>query len=244
MVTANGLSFASSKMKDLREVILSYRSDPNRVAKRKDYVQSCPIRKNRRLYQLFQYADTHPHAVLSFLKLYLGPKDPEVSCEESADSTHELLSSITTDPSLPVELVRWLSLLKRSALEISKRYSFAKRDINDPYHYVVSNHSYKEWMSYWRGWRGRLLASAKAEGKKDYSLRNLASGYVPTPSLYSGNEDQQQKKFSDDVTQFLEYLPDYREGEETVPIDVLDWIIYELSHDKDQIFAAFELDEL
>jgi len=46
------------------------------------------------------------------------------------------------------------------------------------------------------------------------------------------------------VTQFLEYFPGFRDLEETVPVDALDWIIYELSQDKSKIFAAYELDEL
>lgn len=244
MVTANGQSFASSRMKDLREVLLSYRSDPNRVAKRKDYIQLCPIRKNHRLYQLFQYADSHPHAVLSFLKLYLGPKEPEISYKESCDSMHELLSRITTKPGIPQELVKWLNLLTSSSKTIGIRYHSAKSNPIDPYHYVASHHSFEQWMSYWTTWRQRLLKTVQTENKKSFSLSSLASEYVPTPSLYSGDENQQQKKFSDDISQFFEYLPDFRDGEITVPLDALDLIIYELSQDKDQIFAAYELDEL
>lgn len=244
MVTANGLSFASSKMKDLREVILSYRSDPNRISNRKDYVQACPIRKNWRLYQLFQYADSHPHAVLDFLKLYLGPKDPEVSCEESSDSMHDLLNSITVDPAVPKEVVNWLNLLTSSYDRIAQRYYSARGNSSDPYHYVVLHHSFEQWRSYWAAWRGRLLKSVQSENKKSYSLGSLATGYVPTPSLYTGSEQHKEEKFSSDIMQFLQYLPDYQGGEETVPLDAMDWIIYELSQDKSQIFAAYELDEL
>lgn len=244
MVTANGLSFASGRVKALREVILSYRSDPNRISNRKGYIQMSPIRKNWRLYQLFQYADSHPHAVLDFLKLYLGPKGPEVSVEESSDSMHKLLDSITIDPSVPQEVQEWLSHLQSSSSALRKTYRLAKDNSNSIYHFVVKHHSLKEWMEYWYTWKGRLILFSDKENKKDYSLSSLATGYVPTPALYSGTTDYQQRNFSDDISQFLEYLPDFREGEETVPIDALDWIIYSLSEDKDQVFAAYELDEL
>lgn len=89
----NGAQFAAQKMKNLRETIMSYISDPNRLRDRTIYVRTAGVRRNMFLYMLFEYAETQPYDVLNLLKMYTYHDQPLVSVEESALTMQEYLTS-------------------------------------------------------------------------------------------------------------------------------------------------------
>jgi hypothetical protein len=109
--THNGAKFAAETFKSLRQVILRYIDDPDRVAKREDYIQACPVRKNGWLRRLFVYADVSPVVVLQFLKLYTVEDKPLVTVEEASTRMHETLAKAEKAPDMGV-LDMWLYSLR------------------------------------------------------------------------------------------------------------------------------------
>jgi hypothetical protein len=87
----NGPKFAAATFKELRQVIMSYINDPDRISKREEYIALAPVRKNGWLRKLFVYADTQPLLTLQFLKLYTVEDEPVVSPEEAAVETDAVL---------------------------------------------------------------------------------------------------------------------------------------------------------
>jgi hypothetical protein len=245
MCECNGPSFAVSKVKGLRELLMKYISDPNRLQKLDEYLQQAPIRKNHRLKQLFSYADTNPIAVLAFLKMYLGEADTLVSVEESQQEMHDLLSTIVDEPGIPQPLKRWLSYLRKDYKELTALYNVILHDSSHPYHYVVKHHDLSLWNKYWSTWKGRLLKASK-QAYEATTYEN-APGVVPIPSMYadakidpSGSVSSAQ--FESDMMNFLRLFPDSNDGEEVFPLEILDWLI--MAEEPDRVFNLFELDDI
>jgi hypothetical protein len=92
----NGDKYAADVFKTLRQVVLSYVDDPNRLERLDHYLDTCPVRKNGWLRKLFAYADTHPLRVLQFLKLYTVVDEPVVTPDEAAQAMNTELE--TADP--------------------------------------------------------------------------------------------------------------------------------------------------
>jgi hypothetical protein len=245
MCECNGPSFAVSRVKELRELLMQYISDPNRLQKLDEYLIRAPIRVNRRLRQLFSYGDTNSIAVLAFLKLYLGEADTFVSVEESQEEMHNLLSTITVEPEIPEPLKRWLSYLRKSYRELTALYHSIAHDSSHPYHYVAKHHSLSQWQTYWSTWKGRLLKASK-RAYEATTYENVP-GVVPIPSVYADAKldpygSVTSDQFESDAVNFLGLFPDTRGGVEVFPVDILDWLI--TAEEPDCVFNCFELDDI
>lgn len=245
MCECNGPSFAVSKVKELRELLMQYISDPNCLQKLDEYLTRAPIRKNHRLRQLFSYGDTNPIAALAFLKMYLGEADTLVSVEESQVEMHNLLSTIQVEPEVPQPLKRWLSFLHKSYKDLTDLYSSILQDSNHPYHYVAKNHSLSQWQTYWSTWKGRLLKASK-QAYEATAYENVP-GVVPIPGMYADSKldpfgSVTSDQFESDAVNFLGLFPDTRGGVEVFPLDILDWLI--MAEEPDRVFNQFELDDI
>lgn len=245
MCECNGPDFAVSRCKELRELLMQYISDPNRLQKLDEYLNKAPIRKNHRLKQLFSYGDTNPIAVLAFLKMYLGEAETLVSVEDSQVEMHHLLSTITVEPAIPSPLKRWLTYLHKSWKELDALYNTILHDSNHPYNYVVRCHTKAQWLQYWTTWKGRLLKAAN----KAYKATTYENdpGVVPIPSMYadivkSPFGEITSEQFTAHANDFLGLFPDARGGEEVFPLEVLDWLV--LGAEPDRVFNLFELDDI
>lgn len=89
----NGPKHACDVFKTLRQVLMSYIDTHERHLYLEEFISRCPVRKNGWLLRLFTYADTQPHAVLQFLKLYTCVEEPVVTVEEAAEDMQALLES-------------------------------------------------------------------------------------------------------------------------------------------------------
>lgn len=242
MRCSNGHKYAVDHVKNLRVLLMQYISDPNRSKDLKRYVAKAPIRKNRRLYQLFSYADTNPHAVLAFLKFYLDQDEPSVTVEESEAEMHQLLESIDWPVEIPRELKSWLEILVTyDTTKVCYLYWDARENTNHPFHYVCMHHSLEDWASYWRQWKHRLITRGKWAYRRNRGLE-AAANKVPTPSVYKDFQANESEQFCDDVREFLSFFPDMRGGVESIPLECLDWILDQM--EPDMVFGSFELDDL
>lgn len=242
MCSNNGNSYAVSKVKAMREVTMSYISDPNRTKNKKVYIDQMPIRKNKRLYQMLRYADTNPHYLLSFLKFYLGEAGTSVSVEESQVQMHELLVHIDSEREIPNPLWIWMEHLKQSKLQLKLLYTEIADDALHPYRAVVEHHSLNEWLNYWMEWKSRLLGTHSREMKRDYSLDKTAVNVLPTPSMYADYDFGSSDAYERDIVNFLGYFPDSRGGIETLPLEFIDWLLY--SQEPDRVFNSLEFDDI
>lgn len=244
MCRCNGETFAVDRAKELNVILKDYISNPNRLKKVDEYADKMPIRKNKRLYQIFSYGDSNPHAILAFLKFYLGTDPLEGSLEDAQDKMESLLNQINHDPGVPLTLKTWFSFLKLERKELSDLYRLMRKPNNKhPYSKVVLHHTYKEWMGYWAKWKHRLLAVPRTEFHKPYGLKDIDAD-PPSPSIYSDYDQRfnTSGSFQKDAQEFLGYFPDARSGVETVPLNSLDWLLYQA--DTDRVFNSFEFDEI
>jgi hypothetical protein len=109
--THSGPKYAAATFKELRQVIMTYVDSPDRIARKEEFIALCPVRKNGWLRKLFLYADTQPHHVLQFLKLYTTEAEPVVSEREAAEKMdQELKATAEAWPETPIsyELDEWL----------------------------------------------------------------------------------------------------------------------------------------
>lgn len=247
MCECNGPSFAVDHVKNLRELLMRFIADPNNNQKLEQYVSEAPIRKNKRLYQLFRYGKTNPIAVLAFLKFYMGESETLVSVEASELEMHELLRSIHFTPS-PIKdrpLREWLHHLNLAFKELVQAYWWARHEPNAHFHYVCSCHSCAEWLNYWTTWRRRLLKYPRLKAK-DFKHKNNP-GRIPVPSMYKdvGLDPYGQlrsEQFERDAQDFLDLFPDARGGNWTIPVNLLDDLL--MMQETSRVFNLFELDDI
>jgi hypothetical protein len=244
MCKANGTVFAVARVKALRELMMAYIADPNRLKAQSSYFSRAPIRVNGRLKQLFQYAETQPRAVLALLKFYLGEAETVTTVEEAQLKQHKLLSDLAVDSSTyPSQLTLWLNVLLMSPRERTSLYFSSRKHKEAPYHYVCLHHSVQEWLGYWRQWYGRLIKhGASCLVKGHYTPADVSLTVTPVPSMYADYLDCYSQQFEDDAHEFLGYFPDANGGEEYVPVDLLEYCMS--GWEPSRIFNVFELDDI
>ena len=204
----NGLKYAASVFKEMREIALAYRADTHRLENREQYLQRMPVRKNGWLRMLFEYLDCHPEYVLNFLKLYVGLEEPVVSVEESANTQDSYLKSrdrsVNTD--VPSFLTNWLDLITGKVRVFPSEYRLICSHWSEDERIVailgddskvhtisrkrfdelgfLSNyakgHSYAEFQSYIRKWRQYL----RIPKISDDQLVEAAKAAEPLPEMY------------------------------------------------------------
>jgi len=149
-----GREEADRKMKQLGVAIRSYLSDPTRLSNLAMYLKLSGFRSNGMLRQLFEYAETQPHFVLNFLKMYTWGGQPTKSIDSAAGATKRRLEKVKACSSVPVFLLSWLGITLSKGRK--EQWERARRDPSDPFHRLARLHSLSEWKSYWGKWYGIL----------------------------------------------------------------------------------------
>lgn len=150
-----GTEEAVAKMKNLRVQVLTYLSDPNRKSNLGSYLSKAGFRNNGYLRMLFEYADTQPHTVLNFLKLYTGPVKPSKTVDQAAIEAHLRLEAVKAQEAVPRFLGAWLDLVFGPH---RRPYEQARKDPSHPFHRMAVNFSYEEFHQYFVRWYRTLRA--------------------------------------------------------------------------------------
>jgi hypothetical protein len=160
-----GTDEAVAKFKNLRVQVLRYLSDPGRKSNLGKYLSSTGFRINGYLRQLFELADTQPHFVLSFLKMYTAQSEPSMTADQAAGAVKRRLSQVKANDAIPRYLNSWLSCLSQDP-----EYSYwnALTCVNDPFHKAAEQHSLQEWTAYWRKWYGVLRRGWQSDQQPDF----------------------------------------------------------------------------
>lgn len=178
-----GTEEAVRKMKNLRVQVLAYLADPNRKSNLGSYVSKAGFRNNGYLRMLFEYADTQPHYVLNFLKLYTGPVKPSKTVDQAATEAHYRLNAVKASEAVPKFLTAWLDLVFGPH---KRPYELARKDPRHPFHRMAVSSSYEEFHQYFvkwfrilrAGWTSRLHLDEKPvfpEVYKDYDAERMES---------------------------------------------------------------------
>lgn len=170
---------AVAKFKNLRVQVLTYLSKSDRKANLDNFLSSTGFRKNGYLRMLFEYAETQPHAVLSFLKLYTGPVKSTQSADAAAYACKRRLEQVKVNQTVPKYLKAWLQCLcTRTGIS----YRRAMDDTNHPFHQLALNHSDKEWHEYWRKWYALVRRGWQSSSSLDYKpvFPEIYKDYAPS----------------------------------------------------------------
>jgi hypothetical protein len=160
-----GPAEAGTKFKNLRVQVLSYIADADRKSNLDKYLRQAGFRCNGYLRMLFEYADTQPHFVLSFLKIFSMELKSSQSMDQAAGNTKARLEAVRANASTPKYLMGWLNNL---ITPHGVSYRRARRDQYDPFHKLALNHSYEEWHEYWLKWYCILRNGWKSSSSLDY----------------------------------------------------------------------------
>lgn len=238
MVACNGMEFGTSTVKSLRELLMQYRADPNRRSNFLLYWSRAPFRKDWRLGKLFGYMDSHPHAVLAFLKFYLGDQPLVEDVEQSSLKHHQLLDSTCSEVQHFDLTSSWIKLLFSTNRERLDRYYVAKSDPDDLYHKFVSFHSLNDWRGYWSKWR-RVLVHVETESYDRHSLQSYSTSLVPNPTFYSdcgldgGHYKSSQYRIDSERFETMLSMTQMFNRPDLPSYGVLDWIRRNLPLDHD-----------
>lgn len=166
IVRNNGADEAVSKFKNLRVIVLRYLSSPNRRANLDTFLSSTGFRNNGYLRMLFEYAETQPHVVLTFLKLYTGPVKSSKTADQAAYDTKRRLEHVCANSAVPRYLRDWLKCINtRHGLS----YDRALRNPKDSFHQLALNlGSYESWHGYWSRWYSVLRRGWQSSSSLDY----------------------------------------------------------------------------
>jgi hypothetical protein len=114
---------------------------------------------------LFEYANTQPHYVLSFLKMYTGPVRRTKSVDSAAGDVKRRLDSVKANPAVPKFLRSWLECIN-TPHGLSWK---AAQGLKHPFHALAHTcGSYESWHEYWLSWWRVLRAGWKSSIKLDY----------------------------------------------------------------------------
>lgn len=165
-IAANcGVSEAVRKFKNLRVQILRYVSDSQRKTNLKGYLGQTGFRINGYLRMLFEYADTQPHFVLSFLKLYTGPVKSEMTSDQAAGATKRRLEEVKANDAVPSFLDEWLKCLSMAP---GHSYKSIIRCQGHPLAKAAKSMSESDWNAYWRKWRSTLKRGWNSGSSPEY----------------------------------------------------------------------------
>lgn len=157
IATNCGIEEAQRKFKNLRQAIMAYRADSDRISNLPHYLEQSGFKQNGQLKMLFAYADTHPHLVLNFLKLYTAPNKPVQTADEAATATYKRLKAVESNDSIPTFLSQWFGILSQTPKQKIEYYHYAKRyDVFGSRY--CKHHSLQDWMSYWKKWYSIIKA--------------------------------------------------------------------------------------
>jgi hypothetical protein len=164
MAQNSGFSFAETKFKSLKQVLLAYMSDENRHSHIDKYYRQTGFRVNGMLKQMFVYADCQPHFILDFVKLYSyverqknvpqfgTPSSPH----ELAKATHDRLSKISVDTTPFRAMNDWLYLLGKSPKTLKEAYLsykvYGEYKGKEEFAKYCKHHTFEQWLSYWKMW--------------------------------------------------------------------------------------------
>lgn len=184
----NGPVYAAGVFAKLRQVVLEYRADPNRLEKVIWYRDRMPFRHKGHCSELLMYADCSPLMTLNLLKLYIGMNDPLVTVHQSATTQHRYLCSRTNEISTQVPGFLRLFLeamdphlaLDRSIYEIYRKRPIGQGAIG-LLQRACRAHSYETVAAYRRKW-GRILY--RIPMITDQESKDLIEHRSPTPEAY------------------------------------------------------------
>lgn len=236
-----GTDEAVRKFKQLRVAVLSYLSDPCRKSNLDKYLSLAGFRTNGYLRMLFEYADTQPHYVLSFLKLYSATTESTRTLDQCAGDVKNRLSRVRSQSVTPKYLRSWLQLVTA----VSKRRTFkeALRSEKHPYHKLAHTLGYKEWCNYWWGWFDDLKkgwSSGKASPEEKLVFPEIYKDYDPK-SMHS---DSFESDFADLISFHYSLFTPF--GEEVSPLkseelDFIDsFLSEEIADSLDQVLSGGE----
>jgi hypothetical protein len=98
LVNHNGEAFASKVFSDTKEVLMAYRSDPDRHSKRKHYADQLPFKRTKWSWLLLKHMDHTPHLVIDLVKIYTGlPKPTDDLVQTMTDHAEFLANKETPD---------------------------------------------------------------------------------------------------------------------------------------------------
>lgn len=210
MVDRNGQAYACDRMKQLRETLVGYRSDSNRVAHTDAWLKKSGFKTDGWLRMLFSYMDTQPQNAMQFVKLYCGPNEPIVSVMEAAESQHRVLKEArAVNPKVPGFMAKYLHHIGREKPLTREVYQQLKsfwetgrwtgpRVIRlageDGYYMMpygitqfdwmkqyITNHTYDEYITYIRKWKRLLWVSPISEEKVNAQMGSV----VPRAEMYA-----------------------------------------------------------
>jgi len=199
---------ACAKFKNLRVVILKYLSESDRRANLDTFLASTGFRNNGYLRMLFEYAETQPHSILNFLKLFSAKQKSTQSADAAAYACKRRLESVRVNTTTPKYLRAWLHCLC-SRPQLS--YADAKNDANHSFHALALHHSYKEWKEYWGKWYGVVLHGWQSSKHLDYKpvFPEIYKDYAPTEE----DSESYQQDFASLVSMHMTDEPCLSQGE-------------------------------
>lgn len=185
----NGPKYAADRFKTISECCLAYRADPNRGYNREKFVRNIPLSHKGWVRRILLYMDSHPMYMLNLLKMYVGPREPLVTVQESAEQQKQYLDSRRerVKTQVPYWLIAWLNFV------LSRSMTDARHSWN-VYHEVscgevrkwrelVHAHTYDELDAYRRKWRWILLMN-KNVPTAESMIESVRTERFPFPEVY------------------------------------------------------------
>jgi hypothetical protein len=120
---------------------------------------------------LFEYADTQPHYVLSFLKLYTAPAKSAMTADQAANAVKRRLDTVCANPSVPKYLKAWLLCLTeypvRSYNRVMRTHgrSFGQ---SDPMLKLALHLGLAGWKAYWFKWQRVIRVGWHSDSSPEY----------------------------------------------------------------------------
>jgi hypothetical protein len=165
-----GVEEAQRKFKNLRVTLLKYLADTNRKSNLDVHLKNSGFRCNGYLRMLFEYADTQPHFVLSFLKLYSSTQESSMTTDEAATAVNQRLKQVKAQQQVPVYLTLWVNIACMPYHGRHDHYLAAKRNMKHCFHAFASRVTPRQWHAYWNRWHHRLQKGWKSHASCDYKL--------------------------------------------------------------------------
>lgn len=190
----NGPKYAADRFKSISECCLAYRADTRRGYNREKYIRRIPLSRKGWVRKILMYMDSHPMYMLNLLKMYVGPREPLVTVQESA--IQQKLYLDTRRERVKTQVPYWLSawvdfILARSmddsqaAWLVASIFDHRLRKWQD----LIHAHSAKEIEHYRQFWR-RVLLSCRHVPPAEEMIESVRTERFPFPEVYKDFLDQ------------------------------------------------------
>jgi hypothetical protein len=188
LVLNNGEAYAAARFVKLREVMMAYRADPDRVKKLEVYLRATTWRRTGWLRKLFRYLDSAPEQALNFVKLYCGLSEPTVTVGQAGEAQHVELSIAekNVNEQTPHFLTKWLACCTSKFWWNQRLYrswhdkpETIPEDCSWARSFIVS-HTWQEFISYHSKWYRLLKTPCISED----ACQQAISQNLPKPEMY------------------------------------------------------------